>query len=259
MRAGIGDIDRGLGGDNVRALDLGDVLLVVLGKKDVVMVLLIEAFDAEIQHEGGAGIFHLRDIRVRPFAAQFVGNEEVTACGEIRVDHDRSRRAVAPLRGLDAVRTAPCESDGLHRLAETYLDPEIARRPRHPVADRAAAAERVPDAEFIFEEREKREQVRAAERRHSEIFGLKRKREADARVLEIALQFLIDRGQRNDVPQRLEHGRREIVEQAPERPGQDRREVSELDPVDLDESADLPGVVDVEFGDFLFQRRRYRC
>ena len=71
-------------------------------------------------------------------------------------------------------------------FAEPDVDAEIARRRRHALAHRAAAAERVPDAELVFEKGEEGEQARAAERRHAEVFGLEREGETDPGVAEIA-------------------------------------------------------------------------
>jgi len=63
----------------------------------------------------------------------------------------------------------------------------------HGLGDGAAAAAGVEYAVLVFDERENREQTGAAKRGHAEVFGLKRKREADARLLEIAAELGIQR------------------------------------------------------------------
>ena len=66
---------------------------------------------------------------------------------------------------------------------------------------------RMEDAVFVFEEGEDREQARAAERRHAEVFRLKGKREADARVAEEAAEIGVERLMRPEHRQHLEQAR----------------------------------------------------
>ena len=58
---------------------------------------------------------------------------------------------------------------------------------------RVAAADRMPDAVFVFEEGEDGEQARALERRHAEVLRLERERELQARVVEVARQLRVQR------------------------------------------------------------------
>ena len=81
-------------------LDVVEVLRVVLGDVDGVVRQVEFAFDAEIHHEGGAGILLLRELLVRPATAKVVGNKTFHRAGEIGVDHHRigAMRAVAVVR-----------------------------------------------------------------------------------------------------------------------------------------------------------------
>ena len=62
--------------------------------------------------------------------------------------------------------------DPLHRSVQADIDAHLAGDIRHRLGDGAAAADRVKHAVLVFEKREDREQARALERRHAEIFRL---------------------------------------------------------------------------------------
>ena len=86
-----------------------------------------------------------------------------------------------------------------------------------PSRDRRTAADRVPDAEFVFEERQDREQARAVERRHAEVLRLERERQPDARVGEVAGQFAVERLPRPQERQQLDEVPAQQVAPAEER------------------------------------------
>ena len=105
----------------------------------------------------------------------------------------------------------PTPGDGRRmRLARMIqaVDAHAAGEPGHRFRHRAAAADGMIDPVLVFEERQDREQARAAERRHPEIFGLEREGEADPRVLEVALQVLVDAAAGMEVGESGDHGRR---------------------------------------------------
>ena len=62
--------------------------------------------------------------------------------------------------------------DAVHRRVQADVDAHLAGDIRHRLGDGAAAADRVKHAVLVFEKREDREQARALERRHAEIFRL---------------------------------------------------------------------------------------
>ena len=96
-------------------------------------------------------------------------------------------------RGAHADRAPAFEEHFLDRLIRADLDAEPLGHARHRRGHRGATADRMEDAVFVFEERENREQARAAERRHAEIFRLEGEREADARVAKEAAEIGVDR------------------------------------------------------------------
>ena len=85
-------------------------------------------------------------------------------------------------RGAHADRAPAFKENFLDRFIQADLDAEPLGHARHRRGDRGATADRMEHAVFVFEEGKNREQARAAERRHAEIFRLEGKREADARV-----------------------------------------------------------------------------
>ena len=105
--------------------------------------------------------------------------------------------------------------------------------------DLAAAADRVKDAVLVLEEREDREEARAVERRHPQVFRLERHRQPDPRIVEIAAQLAVEREPGPQQGKHLEQLRREQVAPAQERRFQDAPELVHLDAVVVQEAAQL--------------------
>ena len=83
---GVSDIDRHVIGNPALALDVGDVLPVVVGEDDVVVrFVFVELVHAEIEHEGGAG-----KLAAAHLFLGFVVVAEQAGGGVaiVRVDHD---------------------------------------------------------------------------------------------------------------------------------------------------------------------------
>ncbi len=134
-------------------------------------------------------------------------------------------------------------------VSSLKVTPRSARRAPHRRRHRAAAAHRVPHAEFVLQQRQDGEQAGAVERRHAEVLGLKREGEAHARVAEVPGEVVVHRLQRRQPAQRLEQGR--VGEVAPPVEGafQHRLEGRELAPSALKKGPQLLGVHRVELGD----------
>ncbi len=130
-------------------------------------------------------------------------------------------------------RLAALEQHLLHLLAERECRRPVRAATRAiAVGHRAAAADRVPDAVLVFEERQDREQARAVERRHAEVLRLERERQPDARVAEVPAQFAVERRprpQQSAAASAAASGCRS--RQLEERPLQARAELFELVPV----------------------------
>ena len=90
-----------------------------------------------------------------------------------------------------------------HRLIEMNRDAHFFGDCRHPFHDRGAAADGVKYPVLVFEKGQNRKQARAVERRHPQILGLKRKRQADARVAKVAPEFGFQREPRAQERQHL--------------------------------------------------------
>ena len=92
-----------------------------------------------------------------------------------------------------AVRTPtarrPSKSTSSTGFIEWDLDAHPLRHARHRRRHRGAAADRMKNAVLVFEKGENREQARAAERRHAEVFRLEGKRQTNARVGKEAAQY----------------------------------------------------------------------
>ena len=68
--AGVLDVEGRICGEDVCLFDVAEVLLIVLGEIDgVVLDVIVTAFDAEVEHEGRAGILLALDIAIGPAAA----------------------------------------------------------------------------------------------------------------------------------------------------------------------------------------------
>ena len=96
-----------------------------------------------------------------------------------RVSGSSSAGASPPVRGGKSLAArfepdslAVVVYDPLHRSVQADVDTHLAGDIRHSLRDGAAAADRVKHAVLVFEKREDREQARALERRHAEIFRL---------------------------------------------------------------------------------------
>ena len=150
-------------------LDLVEVARVIVGDVNGVMRQIELALDAEIHHEGRAGEFLAGNLAIGPTTAKVIGHEALHGAGEVGIDHDRIGRFHS--RWPCARRPRVALRRALLRLAvETDLNAQSLGHARHRRGDRGATADRMEHAIFVFEERENREQARAAERRHAEIF-----------------------------------------------------------------------------------------
>ena len=89
--------------------------------------------------------------------------------GEIGIEDDRIR-PVEPFPRAQADRAPPFDHHFLDRLIEVNLHAHPARHPGERGRDRAATTDGMKDAVLVFEEGENREETRAAEGRHAEIF-----------------------------------------------------------------------------------------
>jgi hypothetical protein len=64
-------------------LDLVQIAHVVVGDVDRVVGQIVFSLDAQIEHEGGAGEFFLREPAVGPAPAQMVWDEPLHGAGEV--------------------------------------------------------------------------------------------------------------------------------------------------------------------------------
>ena len=212
------------------------------------------ALDAEIHHEGRAGEFLARDLAIGPAAAQAVGHETLHGAGEVGVHHDRVRSFHAGC-GAHADGAAALEEDFLDRLVGPDLDAESLGDARHRRRDRGATADRMKDAVFVFEEGENREQARAAERRHAEVFRLEGKRQANAVIAKEASEIGVHRLMRTEHRQHLEQAHVDEVLPAEERRLEARLHPRELGAVFVEKTAEARRVVRRDRGDLLLHAR----
>ena len=162
-----------------------------------------------------------------------------------------------------AVRTPtarrPSKRTSSTGVIETDLNAEPFGHARHRCGHRGATADRMEHAVFVFEERENREQARAAERRHAEIFRLKGKRQADARVAKKASEISVDRLMRAQHRKHFQQPHIDQVLPAEERCFKTRLHAPELGAIFVEETAETWRVARRDRGDLLFHARDVRC
>ena len=248
---GVLDIERGVPRQLAALFDLRDVARVVFGQKDRMMVEVIVApLDPQVEHEGAAGVALPGDLAVAPAPAQMVRHQLGHGLGEVGVYH-HGIGAVFADGGAGADRAPTLEDDLLDRRAGLDLHAHLGRHPRHGAHHRTAAALRMKHAVLVFHEGQDGEEARAAERRHAQVFALERKRQADARVLEVARQVAVHRLGRPQQRQRADRVELQEVEGTVESLLQHRPEGLQLAPVVLHVVGQPGGVVRRQPGDFL--------
>ena len=114
------------------------------------------------------------------------------------------------------------------------------------------------DAVLVFEERKDREQARAAERRHAEVFRLEGEREADARVAEEAAEIGVQRLMRAKHREHLQQAQVDEVLPAEERRLEARLHALELGAILVEEAAEARRVARRDRGDLLLHARDVR-
>jgi hypothetical protein len=145
--------------EHVGLLDVPQVPLVVARKVDrVVGQVFIAALDAEVKHDGRAGIVLSRELAIRPAPSQLVGYQAMHGPGEVRVDN-QGVAAVNTVLRPHPHGTPAAEQDLLHVLAEADLRAELLGQVGHRLADRPAAADRMIDAVAVFEVGQDREEA----------------------------------------------------------------------------------------------------
>ena len=155
-KTGVGDagvlyVKAGIIAQDMLVLDVIEVFHIVLRDVDGVVWELVTAFDAEIHHEGRAGIFLLRQLLVRPAMTQAIGNQILHGPGEISVHH-HGIGGLGAARRADSDRASAGEEDFFNRFVEADFHTEALRDAGHGSGDRGASANRMINAVFVFEE-----------------------------------------------------------------------------------------------------------
>ena len=169
-------------------------VLSVLGRGvDGVMRKIDLAIEAEVQHESAAGIALGVDRGV-PIAAgsQRFRNEILEGPGRVGVDHDVIESAFGGVNN-NAVGALAVEKNPRDRTRRFDARAQKSARLRHCGRERVAAADGMPHAILVLDERQNREEARALERTHAQILRLKAHRESRLIALEVAREVGMDR------------------------------------------------------------------
>ena len=212
------------------------------------------AFDAQVEHEGGAGVARLVDALVCPMLPHPIGDQLRHGMGEIAIHHHGVRR-VAGAADLDANGAAAFKGDGIDRRGELDFDAQALGNACHRSRDLAAATARVEHPVLVFEEAQDGEQRRAAERAHAQVFGLEAEGEPHARVREMRPQISIHAAIGPHQAQRLEHVEAEQVGFRAEGACQHGPEFLQLGAVLRHEPFKVARILRAELGDFLGHAR----
>ena len=143
----------------------------------------------------------------------------------------------------------PFEPQRFDRFAVANLDAHVLRDPGHRRRNRAAAADRVIDAVFVFQEREDRKQARATEWRHAKVFRLERECQPDPLVTEETAEFRIEALPRLEQRHQFEQVGVGEIPPAFERLFQKRRKPGEFLPGGLHEPGEGTAILRREFRD----------
>ncbi len=180
-----------------------------------------------------------------------VGDEPGHGAGEVGVDDQGI--GLVNARSRSHAHGAPAlEENLLDLVVERDRGTQVLGGPRHHRGDCPAAAQRMKDAVLVLEEREDREEARAIERRHPQVFRLERHRQPDPRVVEIAAELAVEREPGPEQGKDLQELGREQVAPAQEGRFEDAPELVHLDPIVGQEPRKLAGVAGRERGDRLF-------
>ena len=147
--------------------------------------------NTQIEHECRAGKPLGGDGSIAPAPPEPIGHQPGHAAGKIGVD-DGGVGFVAALSRADSRHLFAGKFQRFDRLVIENLNAHLLSQTGHHRRYRAAAANRMVDAMFVLKERKDREQARAAEGRHPQIFRLKREGQPNAFIGEKRAQFRIE-------------------------------------------------------------------
>ena len=159
----------------------------------------------------------------------------------------------SPRRVLTPTARRPSNRICLTSSPSENVTPSSRGDAAHRLGDRRAAADRVPDAVLVLQERQDREEARAVEGGHPEVLGLEREGEADARIAEVASQVAIERFPGPDDRQEFQELPAEEVLPAEEGSFETRLKPRHLVTVLVEEALDVSRIVGVELRDLRLQ------
>ena len=199
---GVADVDAGVLADGAVGGDIGEILLVFAADVDGVVREIDIAVNAQVEHGGGAGVFFgveglgliLRSCAV----ADARGDEILESPGCIGVDED-----VVVREGRVGEGTFVCDADAGCVVVATEgdfghggigddLDVEFVGEFGEGLHESVAAADWVPDAVFVLDERQDGEEAGAVKGGHAQVLGLKTHGEFDVRISEVAAELIVD-------------------------------------------------------------------
>ncbi len=155
--AGILHIEGRIVRELVQLFNIAQVLPVIRCQVNgVVGDLVITSFNAQIEHEGGAGEALLLDPAVGPAAANAVRHHALHGLGEVRVDH-HGIGGQSAVGGAHRGTFAAGKNHLFHRLVEQHASAQFFGDASHGLGDRAATTHRMKDAMLILQERENAE------------------------------------------------------------------------------------------------------
>ena len=155
--AGILHIERRILRELVQLFNIAQVLAVILGQVNgVVRYIIKTSFNAQIEHEGGAGEALLLNFAIGPAPSNRVRHHALHRQREVRVD-DNGIGGQSAVGGAHRGAFTAGKDHLLDRFVQQHADTQFLRDAGHGFRDRAATPYRMKDAMLILEKRENAE------------------------------------------------------------------------------------------------------
>ena len=170
------NVERHIVGEAAVVEDILDVPPVVPGEKHVMVGYVVAAVDAEVEHEGRAGILH--DVEVLPGVLRYPGADQVChGIGEIGIDDNFVGQDCFSVCQDNTPRRAVFHQDALYRCAEPQRSAMLGEYRTHGARYCVEPADDVKNAIGVFHVGYDREGRRALPGRHSQVFCLECERQ----------------------------------------------------------------------------------
>ena len=195
--AGIANVEGHVFRDDFLSLNVSQILLVVVGKDDVMMRLVfVEGIETQVEHEGGAGVFLLSEVLVCLLLFAKDGGPGV---GVVGIDDKLIAGEFLAVGEADLGRIFTLVEDffdfGLVANFATFLSDDFG----HAFGNFGETTLHVVDPMLVFDIGKDTKKGGAIPGRHTEVFGLEGESEFQTVVLKVVREDVHDRFGGGDV------------------------------------------------------------